>query len=216
MPVLLYFKYFLNSLRQRGFTSTCLIPFFEWKYERYFGIKTAGIKKSDSEQFLHYQGVTYYTLFRMESLLRKYAYTHAFFDIGCGKGRAMAVAAYFGFKEINGIELDNELTEIAQRNLLERLKFHPEVSFSIKTANAIDINYPAEPQVFFLFNRFDAQTLKHVLQRIGKNGLTQHVFIYVNPLHKKVFLESGFNEEKIIYTKNYCEAIVFRHPYLGL
>lgn len=216
MSVLLYFRYFLNSLRQRGFAATFLIPFYEWKYERYFGIKTAGIKKSDSEQFFHYQGVTYYTLFRLESLLRKYAGSHAFFDIGCGKGRAMMLAAFFGYKEINGIELDNELTEIAQRNIRERLKFHQDVSFMAKTANALDTAYPAEPQVFFLFNPFDAQTLKQVLLRIGENGLKQHVFVYVNPLHKHVFLEAGFEEENVIYTKNYCEAIVFRQAHLGL
>lgn len=210
MSLLLYFRYFLNSLRQRGFAATFLIPFYEWKYERFFGIKTSGIKKSSSERFFHYQGATYYTLFQLKDLLKSYSATHAFFDIGCGKGRAMIVAAHFGFKNIYGIELDVELTAVANKNIKLSQAAFPEIEFHAETANALETKYPELPCVFFLFNPFDAQTLKEVLQHIGKSGWRQHVFIYVNPQHKEVFTEAGFTIEKEIYTGRYCEAIVFR------
>jgi SAM-dependent methyltransferase len=209
LSLLLYFRYFLISVRQRGLKATLLIPFYEWKYERFFKIKTSGIVKSDSDQYFHYQGVTYFTLFKLKEILTKYAHTHVFCDIGCGKGRALVVAEYFGYEKIYGIELDAELAKTAQTHLNQHA-FAKENTFKkITCANAALTEYPDAPCVFFLFNPFDGEILNMVLTKIEAGLKHDHIYIYVNPLYKEVFIQKGYRQEKEISTHNYTEAIVY-------
>ena len=42
---------------------------------------------------------------------------YAFFDVGCGKGRAVMLASEMGFRECVGVELDPGLAAVARRNL---------------------------------------------------------------------------------------------------
>ena len=41
-----------------------------------------------------------------------------FIDLGCGKGRALLVAARLGFKQVIGVEFAHELAGIARKNLV--------------------------------------------------------------------------------------------------
>ena len=40
-----------------------------------------------------------------------------FLDIGCGKGRALCMAAHLGFKKVTGLDFSKDLCEIATENL---------------------------------------------------------------------------------------------------
>lgn len=211
MSVLLYFRYFIDSVRQRGLIATLQIPFYEWKYERFFNIHTKGILKSNSPIYFHYQGVTYYALFKLKKLLQKYAHSHAFYDIGCGKGRALIAADYFGFKAIYGIELDASLSKQAEINWQRYSKQKTDTHLKIITGNAAEADYPDFPCVFFMFNPFHSEVLSKVLENIKKGAENRHVFVYVNPKHKEVFEQMGFIKREEIKTNKFTEAVVYTH-----
>ncbi|MES2851042.1 MAG: class I SAM-dependent methyltransferase [Bacteroidota bacterium] len=125
-----------------------------------------------------------------------------FFDIGCGKGRAMCVAAHFGFYKISGVDFSKEFCDAAISNLLITKQQLPAINYSVIVADAAVTNIPGDVDCIFLFNPFDEEIMKkvllHVKSSINSNPRKLNV-IYANPLYKTLFLEEGFTET--YYTK---------------
>ena len=77
--------------------------------------------------------------------------TYAFVDVGSGKGAGVLHASKFPFRRLCGIELTQELIEIAQSNVDK---------FGVSTGRHLDVDWihgdffqwaiPAEPQLFFM------------------------------------------------------------------
>ena len=126
--------------------------------------------------------------------LRKYA----FVDVGCGKGKALLV-----WKEeldklkiesvVAGIEYYDPLAEIARRNYQ---KLFANGSY-IYTDEATKFNYRqfGDRLIIHIFNPFDDLILRKFLA--GLVGLNA-IIIYLNPVHKDVILEFGYD---VIYEK---------------
>src|SRR5580765_7878987 len=80
----------------------------EIKGEKKYRLNTSGFdelqhlqkKGIDITHSTIYMPVNYYMVEKMMEDIRKDSPGDVFLDIGCGKGRAMAVAAYHGFKKI--------------------------------------------------------------------------------------------------------------------
>ena len=95
-----------------------------------------------------------------------------------------------GFREVRGIEFSPVLYEAA-RKTCARFQDRTGNSTKIKLflADAIDIHSIGDEEVFFLFNPFDANTLKQLLKNI-QVSIRQHPrrvwLIYHNPVHKHV------------------------------
>ena len=89
-----------------------------------------------------------------------------FVDVGCGKGRAILVAAQFPFRGLFGVEIDPELCVIARANLTLR----PELAdrASIVNEDAVSVTYPDGPLVIFMFHPFLAPVLRRVLANLEK------------------------------------------------
>lgn len=209
MSIFIYFRYFLNSVRLRGLKNTLILLRQEMKYDTFFGINTKKISSKQTDEYYHYQGSSYFALFKVFEEIKKYKDEFDFFDIGCGKGRALIVAEYYGFKKLCGIDLDSDLIESAESNVKKRKYKKPETEFTIQTANALQFKYMNTPTIYFLFNPFGKQVLFEVVQKIMEQNNGNKKFVYLNPKHKEVFEELGFKKEKEIKTNKYLEAIVY-------
>ena len=125
-----------------------------------------------------------------------------FLDIGCGKGRVLCVAAHYGFTKLTGIDLSKELCGLAKHNLEATKKRFPAFEYSIINNDAFYYEIPADADCIFLFNPFDEVIMNGVVKNIMES-LKQHQrgisIIYVNPLHKELFIGAGFRE--VYYSK---------------
>ena len=86
-----------------------------------------------------------------------------FLDFGCGMGRAVFFASTRGMKKAVGIELNKDLSEIAQRNLVHfKLRQTP---IKLVQGDAVDYRITDE-NLFFLFNPFGLDTFRAVIENI--------------------------------------------------
>lgn len=177
--------------------------------ERQFGINTAKVKKSNSSKFYHYQGASYLVLLKILPKIFKQTQTFTFFDIGCGKGRAVFVAEKCGYENLVGIDLDEELVLAANKNS-EIYKKREESKIAFLKSNALEFDYKNEPTVYFLFNPFNEEILKGVLDKILNATSSETLFIYMNPKHIEAFDNSRFDIINTIKTKRYIEAIIYK------
>lgn len=136
---------------------------------------------------------------------------HHFIDIGCGKGRAMVVAAHFGFNKITGIDFSKELCKAATENMEKVKKKFPSINYQVINNDAFYYAIPKDADTIFLFNPFDDTIMAAVVNNIRetiKKTPRKITVIYLNPVHKHLFITAGFNE--IYHTKkiNYLEASI--------
>jgi len=90
-----------------------------------------------------------------------------FMDIGCGKGRALMVAAQFPFRQIVGVELVPELCAIARSNIARNPDWAARIS--VLTHDAATVAFPSTPLVLFMFHPFNAPVLKRVLANLERS-----------------------------------------------
>jgi SAM-dependent methyltransferase len=90
----------------------------------------------------------------------------SFVDLGCGKGRAVLIAAQFPFRRILGVELDPELCRIARANLA--LKPDWAARISVLQQDAASVIYPDGPLLVFLFHPFFPRILRRVLANLER------------------------------------------------
>ena len=106
-----------------------------------------------------------------------------FADVGCGKGRAIVVAAQFPFHSLWGVELSPELCEIARANLALRPEWANRSS--IIHEDAASVTYPEGPLLIFMFHPFLAPVLRRVLAnletQLRKSPRTTYVLYACNP-----------------------------------
>lgn len=91
-----------------------------------------------------------------------------FVDFGCGKGRAVAVAARLRFKRVVGVELSPMLAAEAMRNL-SGMRGRAARSVEILCGDAAEIAIPPDATVLYFFNPFDGDTLKRVTANLAES-----------------------------------------------
>jgi SAM-dependent methyltransferase len=134
-----------------------------------------------------------------------------FLDIGCGKGRALCVAAHLGFKKVTGLDFAKDLCEAAKENLALTNQKIPEFEYKIINNDAFYFEIPDDVDCIFLFNPFDEFILSGVVNNICtslQNNPRRLSIIYVNPLHKEQFLKAGFTETWYGKKMKYLEACI--------
>jgi len=117
------------------------------------------------------------------------------FVLGCGKGRTLCHFMRFPVRKVIGIEIDESLCEIARNNALRlRGAIAPAEILNVDAAEA----NVEDGTVFFMFNPFGAQTLRHVLHNIHIQSYRRAVrIIYMGAWHASVFTE--FPEFEVLY-----------------
>lgn len=156
----------------------------------------------------HYQGANYVVLQKIMQQLP--AHLGVFTDIGCGMGRVLFVAEQFGYKNLIGIEYNEALLHQAHKNTSLRQLPRPGISFQWVHADARVFNYANAPQIYFLFNPFNAKVLTEVLTQIRTTMLKDDVLVYMNPIHHQVIPTEHWQVAQTIRTNFYTEAIVYK------
>ncbi|MFT3908612.1 MAG: class I SAM-dependent methyltransferase [Ferruginibacter sp.] len=215
-----YLRYFLYLAYNWNMRIARHIIKHDIKGEKKYGIDTTGAdelkslekKGIDISHATIYMPASYDLMEEIFGKLQDKNLSH-FIDIGCGKGRAMVVAAHHRFTKITGIDFSKELCNAALENLEKaKLKF-PFLKYQVINNDAFYYEIPKDVDCIFLFNPFDEIILSGVLKNIERHRVntTKDVFIiYLNPMHKHLFLESGYKE--IFHTKklNYLEGSILQ------
>lgn len=218
MSLFSYIKYFFYLAYNWNMRIAWYIIMQEIKGEKKYGINTTGadeLKKMERKgiDITHatiYMPVSYIFLEEIFQQLPVSVKDH-FLDIGSGKGRAMCMAAHYGFKKVTGIDFSKELCDAAKDNLAITQQRIPALSYEISNNDAFYFKIPADVDCIFFFNPFDEIIMSGVADNI-LNSLQHHprkvYIIYVNPLHKELFTNLGFKETWHSKKMKYLEAVI--------
>jgi Histone methylation protein DOT1 len=89
-----------------------------------------------------------------------------FADFGSGKGPAVLVAATFPFRRATGVEISDDLTRSAQRNL-EQARLRPRAdAVEFVTADVLEYRIPDDLTVVYLYNPFTGLLFARFLERL--------------------------------------------------
>lgn len=186
--------------------------------EKRYGIKTTG---ADQLRHLERNGVdidhatiympVHYPL--LEELLQQLNIPERkhFLDIGCGRGRALCVAAHQGFTEVTGIDFSPALCRNAEANLELTKKQLPSLKGNVINNDAFYFNIPDDVDCLFLFNPFDEVIMSGVAANLAESlqrSPRKMNIIYVNPLHKSYFTAMGFREIYHVKKMEFLEGVV--------
>jgi len=224
LKILTFIKYFFYLGFNWNWRIAVYIIRFEVWGEKKYGIRTTGSDELtkmkaagiDITHATFYMPITYFQLEEIFAALPITPRKH-FVDIGCGKGRAICVAAHHGYPQVTGVDFSQQFCAEATANLQLTKKHFPSLRFSVIQKNAADFEIPADADCIFFFNPFDIVIMKKVVENIGKSLQTHprslHV-VYANPLYKELFLQRKFEEVHHSKRMNYLELSIlkFRHP----
>ena len=204
-----FFRYFIYITFHWNLKIAWHIIQLEIKGEKKYGIDTTG---ADELQHLEKKGIdtghaTIYMPASYDLLERVFdnlpvTRRHHFLDIGCGKGRALCIAAHHGFAKVTGIDFSKKLCTAAEMNLSKTQLQVPSLQYEIINNDAFYFEIPADVDCIFLFNPFDEVIMSGVVNNIVEslaNAPRKLLVVYANPLHKELFEEEGF--EEIYYSK---------------
>lgn len=134
--------------------------------------------------------------FELRKVLKKLSISKddCILDVGCGKGKAMYMMDAFPFKKIGGIDLSQELVDIANKNF-EILK--SEKCRAI-CCNALEFKDYHQYTMFYFYNPFPkevfCQVIEKIVQSCEKNP-RKITLIYMNPVCENEILKTGQFEE---------------------
>ncbi len=217
----LYLKYFWYLAKNWNPVIATHLLKQEIKGEKKYGIHTSGADELKNLENLGvdishatiYMPASYALLEELLSLplLKKYYY---FADIGCGKGRAICVAAHFGFNKVLGLELSKDLCKIAKENIAETKKIFPQLDAKIINNDAYYFEIETGMDCLFMFNPFDEFVMEAVMENV-KISLTKKdrpmAIIYLNNLHEQPILKAGFKEVYNCKRLQYLQATVYEY-----
>ena len=127
------------------------------------------------------------------SAARVEAYT--FVDVGAGKGRGLLLAAELPFRKVIGMELNEELARVAERNvaLWKRLT-NPRARIHIRREDALAFRWPRAPLLVYLNNPFACELVEQLaakLAGVAESGPGLVDVLYVNPACADAFARAG-------------------------
>ena len=219
MKLINYCSYFFYLAWNWNPLLAAFVMYHEIRGEKKYNIYTTGSDKLksleekgiDISHATMYQPLNYYVL---EKLMEKAAQdigNKTFTDIGCGKGRVMAVAAYYGFKRITGIDFSKEFCNEARLTTESCKEKFPDTIFTLINNDAFYFDIPRDIMTIFFFNPFDEVIMSGVVSNIMKS--LRHApramrILYANPLYKSLFIQQGFTETFHIKKMTYLEGSI--------
>ncbi len=214
-----FLKYFFYIATNWNISIAWHIIRNEIRGEKRYGINTTGAdnlkslekKGIDISHATIYMPVSYDVLEMFFDEVKLETFNH-FLEIGCGKGRAMCVAATYSVEKISGIELSKDLLIVAKENIGFSQLLFPYTDFQIYNNDAFYFDIDDDVDCIFMFNPFDETIMSGVMENIEtslENNPRVMTIIYINPLEKHVLQEWGY--EEVFYSKkmHYLEGSVF-------
>lgn len=221
MKYLLYLRYFFYISVNWNFRLAWFTVSHEIRGEKKYGINTTRIndlKKlsvtgGNLKNAEMYQGANYYLLENLFDNLRTLKAGNNFIDVGCGKGRALVVAAHFGFSDLTGIDFAEQLCEEARKNTGHLKQLFPNTRVKIICMDAVNYEFEKDTDVFFFFNPFNEIVMKAVLKNIIRSVQADRKIyvVYINPVHKELFLNEGFSEIFSVKKLRLIEGVILCH-----
>jgi SAM-dependent methyltransferase len=110
---------------------------------------------------------------------------YSFVDVGAGKGRALLLAAELPFRKIIGVEVSEDLSRIAQRNVARWTRVaKPKAKIRVVHEDAAKFRWPRTPLLVYLYNPFACSLVAQMAERLAAaaasgSGLVD--LLYVNP-----------------------------------
>ena len=144
-----------------------------------------------------YYGISPSSLTHALQLLPEPPNGFTFVDLGCGKGRALLVAAQFPFERILGVELSAELCRIARATAVP----HPHID--IQQQDATSVTYPGTPLLVYLYHPFLKPVLCRVLanlERQRRNSRYPTYLLYASGHYAKVIARFPFLQQVLEYS----------------
>ena len=196
-----------NRLLRRAFGATKSLAQADKAFDELYDVDTGGIIplselaiESDNWVYgVHYEAVSpsldFDELF--DGLDIRYE-ASVFVDLGCGKGRALLLAASLPFRRVVGVEFSGDLARVASRNLARWPSDKRRCSdASVIHLDASKYEFPPEPMVVFMYNPFGPEVMAKVLSNLrvawGRYG-QRVVVVYFTPKHSSLLDEAGFLE----------------------
>jgi SAM-dependent methyltransferase len=174
------------------------------RFERGLGIDTTGIIE-DEELYLAeperegYQGSGWIDLRRM--LRPGEVKPHdVFVDLGSGKGKVVLLAARYPFARVIGVEISEQLNEIARRNLAAARGRRRAKQVELVTSDVLEYEIPHDATVVYLYNPFRGSLFDAVIAKliasVDRNPRTVRL-IYLNPKeHDRLMATGRFRLER--------------------
>jgi SAM-dependent methyltransferase len=110
---------------------------------------------------------------------------YSFVDVGAGKGRALLLAAELPFRKVIGVELSEELTRTAQRNITRWSSLgRPKAGIRVVQQDAAKFRWPRTPLLIYLYNPFVCTLVAQMaesLAAVAASGSGLVDLLYVNP-----------------------------------
>jgi precorrin-6B methylase 2 len=148
------------------------------------GIRTGGVVETGIPDGCHASTIPYWAITAALKRLRLQP-GDLFLDIGCGKGRVLAVAAREPIRLAMGIDANERMCNVAEENI-RRLRGKRCDEWDVKQAYAEAFNYE-QVSAAYCFNSFGSETLAKVLYKIrhDRKGLPFRM-IFMNPSHTQI------------------------------
>jgi SAM-dependent methyltransferase len=174
------------------------------RFDRRFGVDTAGIVNlPELDTDPRFRGAVQYgpsqagVYARAMRVLGINPRGFLFVDFGCGKGKAVMMAARQSFRQVIGVELSSVLALAAEENVHRHatLTDTQKASVRILCMDAREFAIPAEPAVFYFFNPFTEEVMSGVLENIRRSFVEcprECYVVYCYPVCRALLDDAAF------------------------
>jgi hypothetical protein len=137
---------------------------------------------------------------------------YTFVDLGCGLGKAMALASEFPFRRIVGVDFAPDLHAACLANLAT-LRAPSQQCFDLSAVrcDALDFALPTSPLALFLYNPFDEEVMAPLVRNVAASYESDRrpiVVLYDTPQHAGPWEQAG-SFRQVLRTRG---AAVFATP----
>ncbi len=171
------FRWFVESIRYYGLWTTGAIIWsvmIDARFDRKYGTDTARrIPRekiiTESENIVHCvnYGASKELPFRKLMKRLNLSRDNVFVDFGSGKGRALMLAAKYGFRKVVGIEFSGELCACARANIGNfTKKFLTPSQIEVIESDVTMYPFRDDETIFFMLDPFNAPVLTQVLANV--------------------------------------------------
>ena len=136
-------------------------------FDRFMGVKTAGVHEGgyDERDNWEYRPSPWLD-FRRILPRSEVGPDDVFVDIGVGMGRMLLVAGRYPMKRVIGVEISEELAEIARANVQRARRRLKVRDVEVIAADALEWEIPDDLTIVYFFNPFEGETFACVFDRI--------------------------------------------------
>lgn len=217
---------FLDSARRRGLARSLRLLASDLLFDLRFGTETRRVLEGSQlgtpvgetggyDAIYHAVSPVIFdqAIRRLRELMPQLERAACFVDYGCGKGRALILAAHAGFGRVIGVECSPVLLECCEANLRHAWR---RAGFTGRhethLLDVVDYPTPDDSAVWFWFNPFDATRAGQVAAQLADSIKRQPrpaCLVYVRPLQLAAVTAQGFQvADTVSSPSGYVEAVL--------